>query len=410
MDNASKETLRRIKQNDPTLTELHLSSIWPPNPWDDGVNGGKFVSDVCRDYSTLGECIGCNNHLKQLSVNRSGAIFALDYQDMKSFVGGIKRNSSISKLHLKNYCPSRVHLLRELLKVYEDKNSLEELYVSPSQQFEDDIITTFKACTNIKSIQIHYNGDFTQMFEAIRDNHMLEQLGLRANIGNSGCELLATMLEDQNSSLCRLNLSDRRRDIITNKGITFVASTLSRNNQLRELYIQSILLDEELKNVFSNLLCNTSSINSTYSTNHTLKRLAISGEKVKDSQFAAALYLNGYKNKRNVAIKKILYYHPHIDMEPLFTMDLDGEEKDLKALPYVLSWFDRAAVAVDDEEWIYEDYDVRNNYDRGEYIETFLSEVNETYRVKERKLSAVYQFVQAMPLLFVPASHMKVSE
>ena len=29
------------------------------------------------------------------------------------------------------------------------------------------------------------------------------------------------------------------------------------------------------------------------------------------------------------------------------------------------------------------------------------------YHVEERKLSAVYQFVQAMPLLFVPASHSK---
>ena len=94
-------------------------------------------------------------------------------------------------------------------------------------------------------------------------------------------------------------------------------------------------------------------------------------------------------------------------MKPLFTLDLKGE-RDLKALPYVLSWFERAAVAVEDEEWIWEDYE--KEMVRLERVENVIREARETYRIKERKLSAVYQFIQAMPLLFVPASHMNVSE
>jgi hypothetical protein len=69
-------------------------------------------------------------------------------------------------------------------------------------------------------------------------------------------------------------------------------------------------------------------------------------------------------------------------MEPLFKWNLEGEgERDLKALPYVLAWFERAVEAVaDDEE-------------------------GEAYNIGEQKLSAMYQFAKALPLLFVPASH-----
>ena len=50
-----------------------------------------------------------------------------------------------------------------------------------------------------------------------------------------------------------------------------------------------------------------------------------------------------------------------------------------KALPYVIAWFEKAEEAVaGEEEW--------------------------SYNIEERKLSAIYQFAQAMPLLFVPAS------
>ena len=31
-----------------------------------------------------------------------------------------------------------------------------------------------------------------------------------------------------------------------------------------------------------------------------------------------------------------------------------------------------------------------------------------TYDIKKRKLTAIYQFAQAMPVLFVPASHIKM--
>ena len=55
----------------------------------------------------------------------------------------------------------------------------------------------------------------------------------------------------------------------------------------------------------------------------------------------------------------------------------------MKALPYVVAWFERAGEAVADAD------------DGG------------SYNIDAKKLSAIYQFAKAMPLLFVPVPHGK---
>ena len=99
------------------------------------------------------------------------------------------------------------------------------------------------------------------------------------------------------------------------------------------------------------------------------------------------LDMNKNPNKTHVVMKKILRCHPNIDMTPLFELDLEEGERNLKGLPYVINWFDRAKVAVEEE---YLGNDIRYPYD-----------------VDRRKLSAIYQFAQAMPSLFVPVPHVK---
>ena len=91
-----------------------------------------------------------------------------------------------------------------------------------------------------------------------------------------------------------------------------------------------------------------------------------------------------WRNKSQIAMKKILKYHPNFDMEPFFgwNMEEDGEQ-DLKALPYILDWFDRAVHIL---HW--HDKAGKANIDR-------------------RKLDTIYQFANVMPLLFVPGLHIK---
>ena len=98
-----------------------------------------------------------------------------------------------------------------------------------------------------------------------------------------------------------------------------------------------------------------------------------------------------------MTIKKILKYHPNIDMGPFFEWGRDAEgEQTLKALPYVIDWFDRAEEDVADEE-----EDSRSSSDESNNEE-------DEYNTEERKLSAIFQFAKSMPLLFVRTSNIKI--
>ena len=112
------------------------------------------------------------------------------------------------------------------------------------------------------------------------------------------------------------------------------------------------------------------------SSNHTLKVLAISD--LVCSELRSLLKLNRGTDKSHVAIKKILKYHPSIDMKQLFEFGTD--DKSLKALPYVVDWFEKARVAVADEE-----------------------DLIDGYTISHRKLTAIFQFACFMPQLFVPS-------
>ena len=83
-------------------------------------------------------------------------------------------------------------------------------------------------------------------------------------------------------------------------------------------------------------------------------------------------------------MKKKAYYHHEVlpDIESLYDWDINGEWT-LKSLPYVIDWYDKALVAV---------HEVNDDCSDDE-------------EVPQMKLSAVYEFAKAMPLLFLPASY-----
>ena len=220
------------------------------------------------------------------------------------------------------------------------------------------------------------------MIDAIRGHHPLETLGLFDNIiGNAGCGAIATLLADPN---CNLRILSLERNAINNEGATAIANSLTNNKQLQQLYLYGNPIDQTIQDVFSKILCNTSNINSLYASNHTLKAFNL-GQQL-GQQLQSLLRLNEDTNKSHVAIKKILKFHPNIDMEPLFEWDAEGEHT-LKALPYVMNWFEKARVAVADED-----------------------EDEEEYNIEERKLSAIFQFAKTMPLLFEGISHISADD
>ena len=118
---------------------------------------------------------------------------------------------------------------------------------------------------------------------------------------------------------------------------------------------------------FSKLLCDTTSINATFLSNHTLYHLGGIRDDAR-GVILPLLALNYRDDKKEVATIKILQNHNDFDMLPFF-------EWEFKVLPLVLSWFERASV-----------FEMPRGFEPN---------------IEKRKLSTIYQFVRGMPLLYV---------
>ena len=374
MNNISRETLRRMNQNDPSLSKLRI-----------GVNFGddenEFHSDNSDDYSTLGAAIANNIDLEILEV------YIDDLPPMhRGFYDGLKSNSSISDVELScNYITIAGGVGQEILQAYQENNShltVLRIIEANLQSGGDRVIgDTLRSCRNLQKVCLNFcnitDEQLLPIVDAVRGHgiSMLEELYLyENNIGNAGCEAIATVLIDPNCKIQHLSLG---RNAIDNEGATTIANSLTNNNKLQQLYLHNNPIDQSAQDVFSRVLGNVSNINSLYASNHTLENLVFDQER--GQQLESLLELNTHTNKSHVAFKKILKYQPNIDMEPLFEWDAEGEQT-LKALPYVIDWFERARVAI------------RND-------------VEEEYNIEERKLSSIVQFAKAMPLLFEGISY-----
>jgi len=377
MDSHSQETLRKVEENDVELTTLWI-----------GEGEGMFSSRVGDDFSRLGAAIGENTHITEVAVVLSNAL-ALDVAN-DGFYDGLKLNSSVQGLRL--YCNNNNTIAggveQKILEAYQESNcnltGINIFRMRLQYRGEHILADTLRRFTNLQHIRLSQinitNRELLPIIEAVSGHRSLERLNLAENlIGNAGCETLATLLRNQNSNLQNLNLEGNN---IGNEGVTTLANGLLNNTKLIKLSLHAQPMDQSVGGIFARLLCNKSNINETYSSNHTLEILML--PQILVEPLGSLLHLNKGTNKNHVAIKKILKCHPNMNMEPLFEWHMEGEdERNLKALPYIISWFEKAeeAVAGDEEE--------------------------ESYNIGERKLSAMYQFAKAMPLLFVPVSHNK---
>jgi len=153
---------------------------------------------------------------------------------------------------------------------------------------------------------------------------------------------------------CRLEELNLERSNIGDEGVTTLVKGLQSNNRLARMYLYGSTITESGWNAFIPILCDTSSINATHGSNHTLQVLGGTYNLPKDVE--TLLHLNSEQDKSRVAAAKILRTHRHLDMRPLF-----GWEFGL--LPYVIAWLER-------------------------FAESRL----------DLKLSSVYEFVRAMPM------------
>jgi len=410
MDNYSQETYRRIERNDDTLTELGICNTGA-NLSDDG---RFFTSSNGDDYSRLGRSIQRNTNLRTLYVKLDSIGLSITNS---GFFEGIKNNSSIRKFKLSGYSDDTRSPIGdvgcELLKSFQENNSnlaTLRIWACNIRNASERVIinTTLGSCTNLKTFNFNYNNmtgeELLPMVEAMRGNRSLEVLNLWSNrFGTVGCTPLATLLADSNCNVHTLSLGDNQ---IGNEGANTLVNSLVSNNKLKKLELGlSEFEQSQVEDAFTGVLCNTSNINSIHSSNHTLEKLSLNldEEETMGIQLASLLKMNKGNNKKYVAIKKILQHHPNIDVDQLFEWG-SGDERNLMALPYVIDWFDRAGEAVkhDDESVSSDD---SSDYSDSDDSSVSNNNDNYDYQVEERKLTAIYEFTLAMPVLFIPSSH-----
>ena len=362
-----------------------------------------FNSSEGSDFSTLGKLIATNTHITQLSVAES-VITALD-ESSRDFYDGLKQNSSINGLFFN--CRDPLGEVAEgILRVYQHNcNNLNRLVVLGAnlRNGHTILVTTLQRCTNLKRIQLsHCNINdriLLLIVEAIRGHNSLETLSFGGNrIRSAGCTALAALLEDPN---CNINTLLLHHNCIRINGVTMIANSLANNTSLQKLCLQynPIRFHSSTEEPFCNVLCNTTSINSIHSSNNTLEyvRLYPGLSRQVGSELQSLLKLNKIENKRQVAIRKILLYHPNIDMEPLFEMASEDGEWNLKALPYVVALFERA-------NEIFPKVKNKRELTNLGISQTETESERESYDIDPKKLSAIFQFTRAMPLSFAAAT------
>jgi len=184
-------------------------------------------------------------------------------------------------------------------------------------------------------------------------NTKLEQLDLSGNkLKRSGCESIATLLQDTNSNI---NTVDLYVTDMTDEFVSLLAQALVGNNKLKYMDLSGNSgITKAGWNAFSTILSNCS--------NHTLLDFG-NGNDIENMPAMLSTQL-----KLNLAV----------DMDPLLELDTEDDERKPKALPSVVDWFGR--------------------------IKEFNQNEEVVKCINARKLSAIYQFARAMPLKFVPAS------
>ena len=200
-------------------------------------------------------------------------------------------------------------------------------------------------------------------------------LSQNTSITAKGLSSLSIFLQ---SEKCRLRELVLRGMHIGDDGAAALAEALVGNKSLKcldfsDLFSMTAQVETGITGTgwfaFARLLCDTSSVNNTYLSNHTLERCDTS-DADSDSVACAEIecYLSMNKTQQYVAMFKILTTYHDFDMKPLFQWQL-------KFLPFMIAWFGMARA-------------------RWRWIES-------SFRLSRRELSAIYQFVRELPMMTV---------
>mmetsp|Transcript_20793 Transcript_20793/g.41358 ORF Transcript_20793/g.41358 Transcript_20793/m.41358 type:complete len:511 (+) Transcript_20793:36-1568(+) len=372
------------------LYDLRITS------WGEGENIEAFIEGINRNQSINSLHIGTdlrgvsfrnlrpffrnNNNLYQLEFNFE---VGLECAESIAFVLDENRCQSLESLRFEdcNLGEDGFAVIATALRTYPE---LEELHLQHNNiglmgcTALADTLRGWEA-SNLKHLDLDGNGIDDQGLQTLAagiTNTKLEELYLSDNL-ITGAGLRSMSDYFQSESCCLKTLNVLRNDF-GDEGAVALADILMGNKSLTSLHFishQSGITNPGWA-AFSKLLCDPSSINSTYLSNHNIG--TIGEHEMLGTPFNIRRYLdlNELLDRRHAAIHKILKSHPDLDMEPFFQWKL-------KLLPAVINWFQSARSRMVANDLI------------GESIQ------RQRQSLPSRELSALYKFVRGMPALTV---------
>jgi hypothetical protein len=235
-----------------------------------------------------------------------------------------------------------------LRNVIANNSRLVELQLSSNQDVTTDgwvSFLTFPSNAKLEKLYLGYNDDINDealdVFRiALTNNRWLKDLHLGSfpNVTTAGWTAFSSVVRNPNSLLEKLRLTPQgdSEDSVNDIAISF-ADALTSNKRLRELTIGS---STEIYAPFAHILCNSSSIMSTYNSNHILSELSLDydgSRRPLPIDLAFVLQINRENSVSQAARLKIIktyFSGSNINVTPCTVMEL-------KVLPTAISWMGR---------------------------------------------------------------------
>eukprot|EP00571_Detonula_confervacea_P009881 CAMPEP_0172301870 /NCGR_PEP_ID=MMETSP1058-20130122/3683_1 /TAXON_ID=83371 /ORGANISM="Detonula confervacea, Strain CCMP 353" /LENGTH=659 /DNA_ID=CAMNT_0013012163 /DNA_START=117 /DNA_END=2096 /DNA_ORIENTATION=+ len=304
----------------------------------------------------LGNALANNSTLKKLSLNGNVSVTSTGWVAFSSCLAN--HNSSLEVLNLRgnNIGDDGVTAFANALV---NNTKLTDLDLSHTQGSVSSVgwRTFFNLLRNpnsaLENLHLSANniidGSVALVVDALGSISSLKYLDLRSNhsIIASGWMTLSNLLRHPNCILEELHLEDND-DSINDEVVIAFANSLANNISLKALCLgdYSGIIGDNTNitprgwSALANTLCNKSSIDSIYASNHTLQTGSFSESDLLidlPSDFVSSLQLNQNNNKFEVAREKILQHHfcnGDINIQELL-------EIELQVMCHAIAWIGR---------------------------------------------------------------------
>ena len=353
---------------------------------------------VGKVFSMLGTLLKNNHNLTEISVE-NGELGVGDTRQLSLAIGSCSKSLKTFELGGTRIRDGQLVDIITSMSIHPQLMELVFMGMNIGRN-ECTALSTLLRCTTTQLQKLNFHGNnidddgIELLLPALR-RHTLQELKLGYNRSITGWKAVSTLLETPNSNLEMLNVNNNGigdegalvfANALTNNttlktlniahnnmgddGALVFANALTNNSTLKKLDMTACGITTEGWAPFSNLLCDTSSVNKTYLSNHTLKYLGDTNRSMMDTSIRYQLFLNEETpDKGKVAMQKIVHSHPHLDMRLFF-------EWELKVLPIMIEWFTKATTSLD---------------------------ASFEGKIKKMRLSAIYDFIKAFPMLYIEA-------